>query len=91
MILAAGRSERLGTVDKLWVSLNGKPLLQWSIEAFDKASEISGITLVTREESIGKLSTLVSTLCVSKPIHIILGGQTRMHSVGNACAVIGAT
>jgi 2-C-methyl-D-erythritol 4-phosphate cytidylyltransferase/2-C-methyl-D-erythritol 2,4-cyclodiphosphate synthase len=91
VILAAGRSERLGTVDKLWVSLNGKPLLQWSIEAFDKASEISGITLVTREESIGKLTTLVSSICVSKPIDIILGGQTRMESVGNACAVIDAT
>lgn len=91
MILAAGRSERLGTVDKLWVSLNGKPLVQWSIEAFDKASEISAITLVTRQESIEKLTTLVASLCVRKPIDIVLGGHSRMDSVGNACDGINAT
>ncbi|MFM7187404.1 MAG: 2-C-methyl-D-erythritol 2,4-cyclodiphosphate synthase [Armatimonadota bacterium] len=88
VILAAGRSERLGTVDKLWIPLNGKPLLQWSIDAFDNASEICGITLVTRQESIDKLTMLVSSLRLAKPVRIILGGQTRMDSVGNACELI---
>lgn len=91
MILAAGRSERLGTVDKLWVSLYGKPLIQWSIEAFDKASEIYAITLVTRKESIDRLRSLVSTLRLDKPLDIVLGGETRMESVAHACAGIDAT
>lgn len=91
MILAAGRSERLGTVDKLWVSLHGKPLLQWSIEAFDQAQEISGLTLVTRQESIDKLTSLVSGLNLRKPIGIILGGMSRMESVENACKSVDTT
>ncbi len=90
MILAAGRSERLGNVDKLWVNLNGKPLIQWSIEAFDAASEISGITLVTRIDSVDKFSDLVSNLNLNKPVDIVVGGATRMESVSNACDAIDA-
>ena len=90
MILAAGRSERLGNVDKLWVSLNGKPLIQWSIEAFDAASEISAITLVTRKETLDRLSEIVSLLDIRKPVSIVMGGATRMESVQNACMGIDA-
>jgi 2-C-methyl-D-erythritol 4-phosphate cytidylyltransferase/2-C-methyl-D-erythritol 2,4-cyclodiphosphate synthase len=88
VILAAGRSERLGNVDKLWVTLNGKPLIQWSIEAFNSASEISGITLVTQRNTVDQLSTLVSSLSLQKPVSIIVGGSTRMESVSNACDAI---
>ena len=90
MILAAGRSERLGNVDKLWVALNGKPLIQWSIEAFDSASEISGITIVTRADSTDKFSDLLSNLDLNKPVKIVVGGATRMESVRNACDAIDA-
>ena len=88
MILAAGRSERLGNVDKLWVTLNGKPLIQWSIEAFDSAAEISAITLVTRSDRFAQLSDLVSKLNLTKSVSIVLGGATRMESVSNACNAI---
>jgi len=88
VILAAGRSERLGNVDKLWVTLNGKPLIQWSIEAFDSASEISGITLVTRTDNVDKFSELVSHLNLKKPIEIVVGGASRMESVSNACDAV---
>jgi 2-C-methyl-D-erythritol 2,4-cyclodiphosphate synthase/2-C-methyl-D-erythritol 4-phosphate cytidylyltransferase len=90
VILAAGRSERLGNVDKLWVSLNGKPIIQWSIEAFIAASQISSITLVTREETARRLSDVISILDVHKPVSIVIGGQTRMESVHNACVGIDA-
>jgi 2-C-methyl-D-erythritol 2,4-cyclodiphosphate synthase/2-C-methyl-D-erythritol 4-phosphate cytidylyltransferase len=90
VILAAGRSERLGNVDKLWVSLNGKPLIQWSIEAFIASSEISGITLVTRPETVERLTDIVGHFQDAKPISIVIGGATRMESVHNACCEVNA-
>ena len=90
VILAAGRSERLGNVDKLWVLLNGKPLIQWSIEAFIASSEISCITLVTREETVDRLAGIVELLGNTKPVSIVIGGATRMHSVHNAVCEVDA-
>jgi 2-C-methyl-D-erythritol 4-phosphate cytidylyltransferase/2-C-methyl-D-erythritol 2,4-cyclodiphosphate synthase len=90
VILAAGRSERLGNVDKLWVLLNGKPLIQWSIEAFIASSEISEITLVTRQETVERLADIVGLLGDTKPISIVIGGATRMDSVHNASSEIDA-
>lgn len=91
MILAAGRSERLGTVDKLWIRLNGKPLIQWSIEAFDTACEVTAITVVTRQTSFERMNNLVQSLVLTKPCNVIVGGDSRMESVSNACDVIDAT
>ena len=90
MILAAGRSERLGNVDKLWVLLNGKPLIQWSIQAFITSSEVSAITLVTRQETVERLADIVGLFGDAKPISIVIGGATRMESVNNACSEIDA-
>ena len=42
---AAGRSERMGGIDKVFAQLMGRPLLVWTLTAFKKCDEIDGIVI----------------------------------------------
>ena len=46
IILAAGKSERMGSgVDKSFLSLVNKPVVAWSLLAFEKCADIDRIVL----------------------------------------------
>ena len=50
VIVAAGSGTRLGaTLPKAFVSLGGKPMLSYSLDAFFSHPEIAGIVLVVSE------------------------------------------
>ena len=49
LIVAAGSSQRMG-FDKLFADLAGKPVVAWSIAAFEACAAVDGIVLVTRPE-----------------------------------------
>ena len=47
IILAAGKSERMGAgTDKAFLSLVNKPVLAWSLMAFEKCVDVDRIVLV---------------------------------------------
>ena len=49
IILAAGKSERMGPgTDKAFLSLVNKPVLAWSLLAFERCADIDRIVLVVR-------------------------------------------
>ena len=75
IIVAAGRGRRMG-FDKLLAPLNGKPVLQWSLDAFLRADEISSIVVVTDEERFGRLDP-----GTSKPVLRVDGSRERFLSV----------
>ena len=54
IIVAAGRGRRMG-FDKLLAPLCGKPVLQWSLDAFLEAQSIDCIVVVTDEERFAAL------------------------------------
>ena len=59
VVLAAGRGSRMKSdTPKQFLNVNGKPLLAYSLETFEK-SEINEIILVTAEESIGLCSDII--------------------------------
>ncbi len=62
--------------DKLLTSLNGKPVLQWSLDAFLQAEEISSIVVVTDEKRFSQLDP-----GTSKPVFRVDGGKERFLSV----------
>ena len=47
IIVAAGASRRMG-FDKIFASLHGKPVLYWSIAAFQECADVDEIVIVTR-------------------------------------------
>ena len=53
IILAAGKSSRMGAaVDKAFLSLVDKPVVAWSLLAFERCADIDAIVLVVRKEQL---------------------------------------
>ena len=82
IILAAGKSERMGGgVDKAFLSLVDKPVVAWSLMAFEKCADIDRIVLVVRKEQLIASKAVVKMFGISKIDKIVAGGGKRQESV----------
>lgn len=90
VVLAAGRGKRMGTaVQKQFLEVQGKPLLYYSLAAFEQSGLIDDILLVTGAESIDYCrKEIVERYGFCKVVAIVPGGAERYHSVWNALQVI---
>lgn len=75
IIVAAGSGQRMG-FDKLMAPLAGKPVLQWSLDAFLAAGSIGRIIVVTDENRFAMLDT-----GTTKEVLRVDGGSERFLSV----------
>lgn len=82
IVLAAGQGKRMESKrQKQFLLLNGKPLIAYSLKAFEESS-IDQIILVTREEEISYCrKEIVEKYGFSKVAAVIAGGKERYHSV----------
>lgn len=81
IIVAAGRSVRMGAVDKLFLPLGDKPLLQYSIEAFLGVPDIAELILVLSEHNLSRGEALLATICGDRlPYQVVCGGASRQQS-----------
>lgn len=82
VILAAGKGTRMGNqVHKQYLELSGKPLLYYSIHAFEN-SQVDEIILVTGSEEIKYCQKeIVDKYGFSKVTAVRAGGRERYHSV----------
>ena len=82
IIVAAGRSERMGGVDKLFAELAGRPLLAWTLGAFKSCSAVDDIVVVASSESLDRVAQLVRDWRFdAKVTSIVPGGSSRQESV----------
>jgi 2-C-methyl-D-erythritol 4-phosphate cytidylyltransferase len=81
IIVAAGRGERMGGVDKVFVHLSGKPVLAWAVDTFQKCKLIDRIVIVLNEKNIERGEKLVAERGWSKVTDICPGGKERQQSV----------
>ena len=81
VIVAAGRSQRMGGVDKVLALLGGKPLLVRVIDAFQMCGSVDQIILVASEQNLGKVRGLIIKQGWSKKTEICFGGERRQDSV----------
>ncbi|MBI5414364.1 2-C-methyl-D-erythritol 2,4-cyclodiphosphate synthase [Candidatus Peregrinibacteria bacterium] len=77
IILAAGSSKRYGK-QKLLEPFSGKPVLSWSLSAFEAHPKIHSIILVVSEKYFSEMSRIAREF--PKVTQIVLGGETRFHS-----------
>lgn len=85
IVLAAGQGKRMGTkVHKQYLLLDGKPVLYYSLKAFEDSALIDEIYLVAGagEEAYCK-EEIVGRFHLRKVSKIIQGGAERYHSVWN--------
>jgi 2-C-methyl-D-erythritol 4-phosphate cytidylyltransferase len=85
IVVAAGRSERMGRADKLWTSLpskNGReePLIAHALSAFQKSRKVDRGVLVVAEDAIPQSETMLAEHGFSK-FSVVAGGGRRQDSV----------
>ena len=82
IIVAAGKSSRMGTgVDKAFLSLLGRPVVAWSLLAFERCPDIDRIVLVVRKDQLVASKAVVKMFGISKLQAIVAGGAKRQDSV----------
>jgi len=93
IITAAGKSTRFGgALPKQFHEVAGKPLLAWTIEAFEKAKLIEQIVVVAAEEFQLFVTKNVIECCkLRKVSKVVTGGKSRQISVFNALKFLPAT
>lgn len=85
IVLAGGSGKRMGTkIHKQYLQLGGKPVLYYSLKAFQECSLIDEIILVTGsgEEEYCRRE-IVEKYSVAKVKKIVCGGRERYDSVWN--------
>ena len=83
VIVAAGTASRMKGEDKILSELDGKSVMEHSIEAFMNSTMIDEIVIVTRADLLGHLRSLCAAKGYHKVTSIVEGGETRVHSVMN--------
>jgi 2-C-methyl-D-erythritol 4-phosphate cytidylyltransferase/2-C-methyl-D-erythritol 2,4-cyclodiphosphate synthase len=80
IIVAAGRGARFGG-DKLSQPLRGRPVLHWTLAAFEACSAIDTITLVVADPALQAAGAWISAAGFSKVETVCPGGAERQESV----------
>ncbi|MFZ4523222.1 MAG: 2-C-methyl-D-erythritol 4-phosphate cytidylyltransferase [Bacteroidales bacterium] len=89
VIVAGGSGTRMNAgMPKQFLLLNGKPLLMYSIEAFNVAFPGISVILVLPATELLPWKQLCDEYAFNLPCTLVAGGETRFHSVQNALAVM---
>jgi 2-C-methyl-D-erythritol 4-phosphate cytidylyltransferase len=83
IIVAGGKGKRMGG-PKQFLQINGKPMLAWTIDVFQRTKAVNAIILVVAEEQLAQAKRLKA----SKIIAVVAGGRERQDSVRNGLAAV---
>ena len=83
VIAAAGISRRMEAGDKLFILINGEPVLIHTLKAFQSCKLVNEIIVVVSEENLERVAGLCKEYSIGKATNVIIGGQTRLASVFN--------
>jgi len=94
IITAAGSGTRFGAgakreMPKQFQSLSGKPVILYSMTAFQKCSEVSEIIISANRDYFDFLHNLAAKHKIKKLSKLVEGGKTRFESVKNAFKELG--
>jgi 2-C-methyl-D-erythritol 4-phosphate cytidylyltransferase len=84
LIPAAGMGKRMGSDrNKLLLTLLEKPLIAWTLLAAEASCEISWIGIIGQSEDFPEFKAIATEIQLTKPVELIIGGETRQESVYN--------
>ncbi|UCD09607.1 MAG: 2-C-methyl-D-erythritol 4-phosphate cytidylyltransferase [Dehalococcoidales bacterium] len=89
VIVAAGSSERMGGMDKVFAILDGKPILTRVIEVFQACDRLDDIVIVLNLQNLERGKRLVTEGGWSKVKDVCEGGKRRQDSVSNGLNCLG--
>lgn len=88
VIAAAGASQRMNGLDKLFMEVNGAPVLSYTLAAFQRCVYIDEIIVVANEHSINSVTEICGLYGISKAEKIMTGGSIRSESVLNGVLAV---
>jgi len=81
VIAAGGSSRRMDGENKLFLLIRSKPVLAYTLEAFQKCGLIDEIIVVAQEDKLDRVREICAEYGITKAVKILLGGKTRLESV----------
>lgn len=87
VIVLAGNSTRFGQA-KQFFPVDGKPLVSYTISAFNSHPLVDEIVLVIRQEDENELKQIIKQFGFNKIRKMVYGGETRAESVRNGLDAI---
>ncbi|MFL5758424.1 MAG: 2-C-methyl-D-erythritol 4-phosphate cytidylyltransferase [Thermomicrobiales bacterium] len=81
IIVAAGKGERFGAPDKVFLPLGGRPLIAHILDTTEQSATIRDVVLVVGEHTRGTAQDLVEEGGWSKVQAVVTGGDRRQESV----------
>lgn len=85
IILVAGNSTRYGqNRNKNFEMLNGKMILEYSLNVFNTNTYIDNIIIVSKEDEKETVEKVISKNNLQNKVTVVIGGKTRQESVYNA-------
>ena len=89
IIVAGGTGVRFGDPQgKQFVQLCGRPIIAWSLIAFDAAPSIAHIVVVCAPDRRDVIADIASGLALSTPVTMADSGEVRQESVTNGLAAM---
>lgn len=82
IIAAAGRGRRFGGLKQL-IRVQGRPLLYYSVIAFERCPRVTGYVIVTVPEELSRVGRLAASWGPRRLMAVVPGGTTRADSVAN--------
>lgn len=85
IILAGGKGKRMGSdLSKQFIEINEKPIIYYTLRAFEECEEINEIILVLPKDEINYFKDKIENRFNFKISKLIEGGKERQDSVYNA-------
>lgn len=82
VIPAAGQGKRMGAAcNKLFLMLDGRPILAHTLALFESSPEVREIVVVGSEGDLPRIRTIVAQYRFNKVSQVTLGGKERQESV----------
>ncbi len=83
ILLAAGNHSRTGKIHKIFYKIKGKPLISYTISAFEKNKNINKLIVVGKKKDFEKFSSVIKENNFKKVIDLVEGGNNRQESLLN--------
>ncbi len=90
VVLAAGQGRRMGAgFNKIFLPLNGEPVLLHSLRIFQETPQVSQIVVAAAAGEVRQVKELLAAGGITKAATVVEGGSTRLRSVAAALPHIG--
>jgi 2-C-methyl-D-erythritol 4-phosphate cytidylyltransferase len=86
--MKSGAAEKTGTSRKQFMLLDGAPILIHTVRKFVACPLVTEVLVAARADDLEWVQEMVGVEAFRKPVRVVVGGDTRQHSVENGLAAV---